>query len=365
MASSDQIRRDLAALATKRAGLDKQISDAQRKKAAKEREAADRNASAMRTKSDSSRKSYYRQAESATKAAIDLGKTIADLSKKVADVSKTESQKSSELQTAMRREADAAARQAKTERDRAQRQQRDDERRRATERAADQRAAQRLVRDSESRLRDQIGAVIRPPAQENLRILYATASSQGDLRVDEEIRRVKAAVKAATHRDQVEIEHLPAATAGDLLDGLTSFRPHIVHFSGHANETVLVFDDGSDSHGPGNAITARSFKAAVEAPDQPPTLIVLNACESAAQLADLLGVVQLAVGMTDSIGDVDAITFATRFYRSLAEGQSVAASLDTAKAKMAMNGLPDADLPVLEHVEDLDPADVFLVIPPR
>ena len=202
------------------------------------------------------------------------GKTIADLSKKVADVSKTESQKSSELQTAMRREADAAARQAKTERDRAQRQQRDDERRRATERAADQRAAQRMVRDSESRLRDQIGAVIRPPAQEKLRILYATASSRGDLRVDEEIRRVKAAVKAATHRDQVEIEHLPAATAGDVLDGLTSFRPHIVHFSGHANETVLVFDDGSDSHGPGNAITARSFKAAVEAPDQPPTLIV-------------------------------------------------------------------------------------------
>jgi hypothetical protein len=288
MASSQQIRRQLADLASKRAGLEKSISDAHRKKASKDKEASDRSASAARTKSESSQRSYLHQADSARKASVDLSKKIADLSQKVAAVSKEEGRRSSELQSAMKREADDAARKAKQAQDRADRQRREEERRRQAERQADQRAATTLISQSERRLHDAIES-IRSPRQEQLRILYATASSRGDLRVDEEIRRVKAVVRASTHRDQVQIEHLPAATAGDLMDGLTRFRPHVVHFSGHANDQVLVFDDGSDSPGQGLAITARSFKAAVEAPDESPMLVVLNACKSADQLRTFWG----------------------------------------------------------------------------
>ena len=64
--------------------------------------------------------------------------------------------------------------------------------------------------------------------------------------------------------------------------------------------------------------------------------------------------------MADTIGDVDAITFATRFYRSLAESQSVAA----ARAEMEMNGLPDHDLPTIVTLPGVDPADIRLVIVP-
>lgn len=221
-----------------------------------------------------------------------------------------------------------------------------------------------MISEAEQRLIEHIGAV-RTPKREQLRILYATAAARGDLRVDEEIRRVKAAVRASTHREQVLIEHLPAATAGDLLDGLTSFRPHVVHFSGHANERLLVFDNGSDTSGPGHPVTAKAFKSAVEAPDSPPLLVVLNACESAAQLQSLIGKVPLAIGMSDSIGDLDAMTFSTRFYRSVAEGQSVTAALATARADMEMNGLPDHDLPVLATIDGLDPSTVRLVIAPH
>jgi hypothetical protein len=69
--------------------------------------------------------------------------------------------------------------------------------------------------------------------------------------------------------------------------------------------------------------------------------------------------------MTDSIGDVDAITFATRFYSSLAEGQSVGAALATAKAEMEMNGLADHDLPSLATIDGVDPWGVHLVVPPE
>lgn len=66
--------------------------------------------------------------------------------------------------------------------------------------------------------------------------------------------------------------------------------------------------------------------------------------------------------MSDSVGDADAITFATRFYRTLAEGQSVSAALATARADMEMNGLPDHDLPTMAALPGIDPTEVRLVI---
>lgn len=70
----------------------------------------------------------------------------------------------------------------------------------------------------------------------------------------------------------------------------------------------------------------------------------------------------IAIGMSDSIGDADAITFATRFYRTLAEGQSLSAAMATARADMEMNGLPDHDLPTMALLPGLDPTKVQLVI---
>ena len=206
---------------------------------------------------------------------------------------------------------------------------------------------------------------LRPPQAEPLRILYLTAASRGDLRVDEEMRRVKAGVQAATHRDLVQIEHKPAATSSDLLDGLTRFKPHVVHFSGHADEAVLVFDTGSDRPGSGQRVNAETFARAISAVDAPPTLVVLNACRSESQLADLLDAVPLAIGMSDSIGDADAMAFAARFYAAVGDGQSVEGAYRVAKLAMELSGLPDADLPILVNDPAVDPADVVLVIPPQ
>jgi len=75
----------------------------------------------------------------------------------------------------------------------------------------------------------------------------------------------------------------------------------------------------------------------------------------------LLGKVPMAVGMDDSIGDIDAIVFATRFYSTLAEGQSVAAALATARVEMKLSGLSDHDLPTIRTLDGIDPADVRLI----
>lgn len=202
----------------------------------------------------------------------------------------------------------------------------------------------------------------RYPQAGPLRILYLTAASRGDLRVDEEMRRVKAGVRAATHRDWVQIEHKSAATVSDLLDGLTQFKPHVVHFSGHANESVLVFDTGSDQRGPGRSVPADTIARAIGAVDVPPALVVFNACRSESQLAGLLGAAPLAIGMRDSVGDADAMAFAARFYAAVADGQSVEGAYRVAKVALELSGFPDAELPVLVHAPAVNPADVVLVV---
>ncbi|MGR6998899.1 hypothetical protein ACU686_13370 [Yinghuangia aomiensis] len=70
-----------------------------------------------------------------------------------------------------------------------------------------------------------------------------------------------------------------------------------------------------------------------------------------------------AIGMSDSIGDVDAMVYAARFYASVAEGQSVQSAHLLGRAGVALNGLPDHDLPTLDCASDVDPKNTWLVTP--
>ncbi len=367
MSTSAQIRQKLIDLSKKRADHEKRIAEARGRQAKKSEVAARYVQRAQRASSTSMAASYRRQAESAEKAALAEGRKVADESKRVADCSVKEAALNKELASALASEANAEKR-AQDRRAAAEKSERDRQetlakRLHEQELRAERARTDALLAASESRLSIVIGSR-RKPKREPLRILYLTASSRGDLRVDEEIRRVKAGVRAATHRDLVCVDHRPAATAADLLDGLTQFRPHVVHFSGHGSENCLVFDTGSDRAGPGLRVTAETFARAIAAVDTPPTLVVLNACKSAAHLAGLVVAVPVAIGMSDSIGDADGMAFAARFYATIADGQSVEGAYRVAKAQMELSGLADSDLPILVSASDTDPSEVVLVVPP-
>ncbi|WFR67665.1 CHAT domain-containing protein [Curtobacterium flaccumfaciens] len=363
MSKSDDARRKLAELAKKRATVESEIGKAEKRKGDKDAEAASKAVREASTKSDSSRRMYLRQAETARNAAASEQKKLAALASKRADLSKQEATVNRDLNGAIQRENASAVRQADKDRRDAEAARRATERQRQQDRLEQQRhqaaAADQLAR-TEGRLAAQIVAM-REPKVEPLRILYGTATPDGDLRVNQEIRRVEAAVRAAVHRDQVSIRHAADITSGDLLDYVTSFRPHVVHFSGHANADELFFDDGS-LEGAHRSVPISAFMEALSAADEPPQLVVLNACESAENLQPLLAGVPIAIGMKAAVGDADAITFATRFYRAVADGQSVQGALALASADMKMNGLDDFDLPIIVAADDIDPASLRLVV---
>lgn len=179
-----------------------------------------------------------------------------------------------------------------------------------------------------------------------------------------EQKRIRTAVESALHRDLIELDVRPAATTADLLDGITKFRPHVVHFSGHSNEDLIVFEDEHDERHEGVIVTARAFANAVKATDDPPLLVLLNSCRSAAQIDDLVTqVVPFAIGMADSIDDGDAISYAAQFYASVANGQSIRSAHLSGQAALELAGLDGTDLPTLAWAQDVDPATTILVKP--
>ena len=217
------------------------------------------------------------------------------------------------------------------------------------------------------------------PKPEPLRVLYLTANpdfvettkihpdgtveSTGVwLRVDQEVRQVKDMLKRTKYRDLVTIEHLPAATSMDLLEGLNEHRPHVVHFSGHANALGLHMenDQGTTEGAPLDfGLLARLLGAT----DEPPRLLVLNACESLAGAEELLQTVPTVIAMSDSINDASAVVFAGRFYAAIASAQSVASCLAQAKTAMEVASLDGSHLPEARCREDIDLSKLVLVNP--
>lgn len=160
------------------------------------------------------------------------------------------------------------------------------------------------------------------------------------------------------------MEHLPAATSMDLLNGLNDHRPHVVHFSGHASSLGLLMENDAGTP-EGDDLEFDPLARLLGATDEPPRLLVLNACQSLAGAEPLLRTVPTVVAMADSIEDASAVVFATRFYAAIASAQSVASALEQAKVAMEAASLDDADLPHARARADVDLSTLVLVKPPE
>ncbi len=102
--------------------------------------------------------------------------------------------------------------------------------------------------------------------------------------------------------------------------------PHVLHFSGHAwTQGLLLEDENGQTH----FVTARELLKALQ-PPRPLDLVVLNACETAAEATSAAqalvdaGLARAVVGHPRPVWDDQAIAFARTLYADLTDGYALA-----------------------------------------
>jgi hypothetical protein len=196
-----------------------------------------------------------------------------------------------------------------------------------------------------------------------LKVLYLTAApgAQGPIRTDAEFRKVQHAIRGSKFRDKIELIASPAADAKSILDGINDYRPQIVHFSGHGGRKSIWLDDGKVKNSIGQSMEFGLLAGVLGATSSPPTLLVLNACETTVGAEILLSAVKAVVAMSDSISDEAAATFAEQFYAAIASAQPVSIALAQGKIAMKTAKLKDANLPHIIVRKDVDSKKLTLI----
>ncbi len=192
-------------------------------------------------------------------------------------------------------------------------------------------------------------------------VFAASPSTRDRLALDEEIRAIKEKIRAASHRDSIELEAELAARPDDVIQSLNEHKPHIVHFCGHgseANEILLIGNDGEEK-----PVSAPALQELFSTLKDNVRLVFFNACYARVQAEAVVKVIDAAIGMNEEIGDEAAIAFAGSFYRALGFGRSVQEAFDQGKVALKMEGIGEENTPELLVRNGIDAAKVVLVQP--
>jgi len=99
------------------------------------------------------------------------------------------------------------------------------------------------------------------------------------------------------------------------------------------------------------------------ATNQPPSLLVLNACETLDGANVLLEAVPAVIAMSETISDSAAAVFSQQFYAALVSAQPVDAAIEQARIAMIAASLDEAETPQCAYREGLDTSTFSLVTP--
>jgi hypothetical protein len=171
---------------------------------------------------------------------------------------------------------------------------------------------------------------------ERIRILLLSANpwTTGRILVDEEEREIFEKIHEGPYRNRFELHNRAATRVVDLQKLLMTYRPHIVHFSGHGSKQERIILGGI--HGRGKTVDQQGLAEVFALYNNHVRLVLLNACFTKAQARSIAQVVNYSIGAGQAIGDKVGVAFAGAFYRALGFGKSVRDAFESARAELAL-----------------------------
>jgi hypothetical protein len=196
----------------------------------------------------------------------------------------------------------------------------------------------------------------------HLDVLYLTADpiKNNPLRVDAELHHVQNEIRGSKFRDNITVQHRPAANLKSLLNGLNDLNPHIIHFSGHGNKSGIAMDNASVAKPSVEMVSFKLLAKALSATDSRPRVVLLNACDSAAARKPFIKLGLIVISMKTSISDAAAAAFAVQFYGTIASGQSVKSAFEQGRIAVEATSIGEADTPQLSCLKNVDPSKIIL-----
>ncbi|MGH7451302.1 MAG: CHAT domain-containing protein [bacterium] len=192
-----------------------------------------------------------------------------------------------------------------------------------------------------------------------VKILFLAASPDdtNQLRLDEEIRGIDQALRQAEFRDKFDIEQQWAVRVVDLQGYLLRHQPDIVHFSGHGSAArEIILEDGDGNSQP---VSGRALGQLFSVFKDHLRCVVLNACYSEPQAQAIAKHIDCVVGMSKTIGDAAAISFAVAFYQALGFGKDIKTAFDLGCVQIDLENLNEQDTPKL-LTNNIDPKALVL-----
>ncbi len=188
--------------------------------------------------------------------------------------------------------------------------------------------------------------------------LKANPTNTAALRLDKEVREIKAVLDQATYRDRFEFISEGAVRVEDLSRAMLKHKPDIVHFSGHgAGENGLVLENDA---GAMQLVSTEALSQLFKWGRATTKCVVLNACYSKVQAEAIHQNIDCVIGMNKAVNDQAAIQFAVKFYQALMDGEGFQSAYDYACTALALLANKDASTPeLLNRTEGADPLKII------
>ncbi|RPH94307.1 CHAT domain-containing protein [candidate division KSB1 bacterium] len=193
-----------------------------------------------------------------------------------------------------------------------------------------------------------------------VKILYLAANPTDtkNLRLDQEIREIDAALNQSKYRDRFDIHSQWALRISDLQTQLLRHQPEIVHFSGHGSQaSELILEN---SQGKSQSVSASTLGQLFSLLKDRIRCVVLNACYSEVQAKAIAQHIDCVVGMKSGIGDQAAISFAKAFYQALGYGRDLNKAFELGRLQIDLDNLDYSHVPKL-IADRIDPKTFVLV----
>lgn len=207
-------------------------------------------------------------------------------------------------------------------------------------------------------------------------ILSANPLNTDRLRLDEEVREIQSALERSMRREQFELITRWAVRVDELRRALLDHEPQIVHFSGHGTgiNELLLSDDSrqqqqrkllpipeqsagialENESGQMQLVSTKSLTDLFELFKDTIECVLLNACYSEIQAAEIYKHINCVIGMKSSIQDRAALNFSKGFYDAISAGRKYADAFKFGCNNIDMNGLAQALIPVIKIRQNLN-----------